>query len=237
MVCALKAVDKALSSASMLEKEVEALKRVGGCPYIETLLFTAEDRHWSYIVSHLCVHSSSSSSQRKLTTDTRHLTLDTRQVTEYASGGELFDAIIAQGHYTEHDASMVSYQLLEAVNHLHRCGIIHRDLKPENVLLARKGCLTDIRLADFGVAKVTSGRLRADTFIGSLVYMAPEILSSEQGTPKTQKRKRGRGQASSSTEYTQAVDFWSCGVIIYALLSGCTPWDEAPVDKFCRNVS
>ena len=153
-------------------------------------------------------------------------------ITEYASGGELFDRIIEHGSFSEKSAAMVIAQLLDAILCLHANGIIHRDLKPENILLKRSNEKLEnphILIADFGTSKLaspsSSGRfethLRATSYVGSLLYIAPEVFS-------------GRGSA----EYSQAVDLWSVGVILYILLSGDPPFDDAncgPID-FARMV-
>jgi serine/threonine protein kinase len=78
-------------------------------------------------------------------------------VMEHARGGELFDRIVAKGSYSEREASEVAHKLLEAVAYLHDRGVVHRDLKPENILLASPESDTDVKVSDFGIAKVLLG--------------------------------------------------------------------------------
>jgi calcium/calmodulin-dependent protein kinase I len=74
-------------------------------------------------------------------------------IIELAGGGELFDLIIAKGHFSEHDAAHVIRQLCEGIAYIHDMGIAHRDLKPENVLLVSKQAF-DIKVADFGLSNI-----------------------------------------------------------------------------------
>lgn len=80
-------------------------------------------------------------------------------VMEYALGGELFDRIVAKGKYSEHEASIVMTKLLKAVEYLHNRNIVHRDIKPENILLASPESDTDIKVSDFGIAKILKGHV------------------------------------------------------------------------------
>jgi calcium/calmodulin-dependent protein kinase I len=74
-------------------------------------------------------------------------------IIELAGGGELFDLIIAKGHFSEQDAAHVIRQLCEGIAYIHEMGIAHRDLKPENVLLVSKAAF-DIKIADFGLSNI-----------------------------------------------------------------------------------
>ena len=78
---------------------------------------------------------------------TRHLYL----ITEYASGGELFQKIVANKRLPENKACKYLLQLLSGVEYLHKAGVVHRDLKPENVLLSYNG---SIKLVDFGLSNM-----------------------------------------------------------------------------------
>jgi len=138
-------------------------------------------------------------------------------ITDIAGGGELFDRIVDKGHYSEKEASEVIARLLHAIDHLHRAGIVHRDIKPENILLEGPESAVDVKLSDFGLAKIFSGdeagsapdqfhRARAFTVCGTDYYVAPEVLQQ--------------------AGYTQACDLWSVGVVLYILLSGCPPFYE-----------
>ncbi|SCV00304.1 LANO_0F06194g1_1 [Lachancea nothofagi CBS 11611] len=129
-------------------------------------------------------------------------------VMEMASGGDLFDKIEPDIGVDVEVARFYFKQLINVLSYLHdECGIAHRDVKPENILLDQNG---NLKLADFGLAsqykrKDGSKRVCSDTR-GSLPYMAPEIVYS-------------RGY------YADLTDIWSCGILIFVLLTGETPWD------------
>lgn len=101
---------------------------------------------------------------------------------------------------------------MSAVDYIHRQGIVHRDLKPgnichiifiENILLFNKDDFSTIKVADFGLsAKYNhSSVVRLDQHCGTLIHMAPEVISS-------------------NVDYSKYVDMWSIGIIMYQLLSG-----------------
>ncbi|ETW05679.1 CAMK/CDPK protein kinase [Aphanomyces invadans] len=134
--------------------------------------------------------------------DTRHLHL----VTELCTGGELFDRIIARGHYTEADAAKLVRKILDAVKHCHDREICHRDLKPENFLFATKDEAAELKVIDFGLSRTDvggSGDSFMTTRVGTPYYIAPEVL--------------GR-------HYDKSCDLWSIGVITYILLCGYPPF-------------
>lgn len=133
-------------------------------------------------------------------------------VLELVEGLELFDKIVDRGNYSEKDAANIVRQILEAVKYLHEEGIVHRDLKPENLLSAGEGEKEVVKVADFGFAK-NFGEEKLVTSCGSPGYVAPEVLTEDT--------------------YTNAVDMWSVGVIVYILLSGYPPfYDESPPKIF-----
>eukprot|EP01114_Cavostelium_apophysatum_P003103 TRINITY_DN1283_c0_g1_i1.p1 TRINITY_DN1283_c0_g1~~TRINITY_DN1283_c0_g1_i1.p1 ORF type:complete len:492 (+),score=179.30 TRINITY_DN1283_c0_g1_i1:41-1477(+) len=125
-------------------------------------------------------------------------------VLEFASGGELFDAIINKGSYSELEAAKIVRQILEAISFVHGHGIAHRDLKPENLLLSNEPGEGDfIKIADFGLSK-DFGAEQMATSCGTPDYVAPEVLGGEA--------------------YDSSVDVWSIGVITYVLLCGFPPF-------------
>ena len=129
-------------------------------------------------------------------------------VLELLTGGELFDKIIAKGHYSEADALAVTRTLLESIKYLHSRGVAHRDLKPENILLKDKSNSSAIKITDFGLSKIYSddaaGEVTMKTACGTPGYVAPEVLGHDT--------------------YSNQVDLWSIGVIVYILLCGFPPF-------------
>ncbi|CAB5210874.1 uncharacterized protein OCT59_000086 [Rhizophagus irregularis] len=139
-------------------------------------------------------------------------------IMEYASGGELFDHILAHRYLKERDACRLFAQLISGVNYLHQKNIVHRDLKLENLLLDRN---RNIIITDFGFANQFNGAhddLMA-TSCGSPCYAAPELVISE------------------GLYVGSAVDIWSCGVILYAMLSGYLPFDDDPSNPDGDNIN
>ncbi|KAF7149625.1 hypothetical protein RHSIM_Rhsim02G0107000 [Rhododendron simsii] len=147
-------------------------------------------------------------------------------VMELCAGGELFDRIIAQGHYSERAASGICRSIVNVVHICHFMGVMHRDLKPENFLLSSKDEGALLKATDFGLSVfIEEGKclvlfmLKTSDYIlvrligkvyrdivGSAYYVAPEVLRRSYG---------------------KEIDIWSAGVILYILLSGVPPfWAE-----------
>lgn len=138
-------------------------------------------------------------------------------VMELATGGELFDRIIAKGSFTERDATRVLTMVLDGVRYLHGLGITHRDLKPENLLYYHPGHDSKIMITDFGLSAMLKGpdnHMR--TTCGTPEYIAPEILARQP--------------------YTSQVDLWAIGVITYILLSGTMPFDDDNRTRLYRMI-
>ncbi|PWO01232.1 Pkinase-domain-containing protein [Tilletiopsis washingtonensis] len=139
-------------------------------------------------------------------------------VLEYASGGELFDHILAHKYLKERDACRLFAQLISGVSYLHQKKIVHRDLKLENLLLDRN---RNVIITDFGFANNFEDK-RDDlmaTSCGSPCYAAPELVVQD-------------GLYAGS-----AVDVWSCGVILYAMLAGYLPFDDDPANPDGDNIN
>ena len=134
---------------------------------------------------------------------------------ELAEGGDLFDKVESDAGLTEDIAHAYFIQLVNAVGYMHSKGVGHRDLKPENILLDLDG---NLKLADFGMSTLfeyNGKRKPASTLCGSPPYVAPEVLTC------------GSHQKSKAIGYdADRADIWSCGVVLFVLLAGNTPWSK-----------
>ncbi|GMH17347.1 hypothetical protein Nepgr_019188 [Nepenthes gracilis] len=127
-------------------------------------------------------------------------------VMELCAGGELFDRIVAKGHYSERQAAQLIKTIVGVVEACHSLGVMHRDLKPENFLFENSDEDAKLKATDFGLSVFYKpGQYFCDV-VGSPYYVAPEVLCKRYGPE---------------------VDVWSAGVILYILLSGVPPfWAE-----------
>jgi serine/threonine-protein kinase Chk1 len=138
---------------------------------------------------------------------------------EFAEGGDLFDKIEADVGVSEDIAHFYFTQLISGVSYMHSKGVGHRDIKPENILLSDSG---NLKIADFGLATLfeyQGSTKLSTTMCGSPPYIAPEVITCSKST---QSRHAGRVSGYSAN----LVDIWSCGVVLFVLLVGNTPWDE-----------
>lgn len=135
-------------------------------------------------------------------------------VLEYVEGGELFDYVSQNGPLPEEEAVRLFRQIIAGLGYCHRFNICHRDLKPENILLDGNH---NVKLADFGMAALQPAGHWLNTSCGSPHYAAPEIIYG----------RKYRGDRA---------DMWSCGIILYALLTGFLPFDGGDLPNTLRMV-
>nr|UXY87106.1 kin/snf1 [Cryptomonas sp.] len=135
-------------------------------------------------------------------------------VTEYITGGELFDYIVEHGRLSEDEARRFFQQMISGVEYCHKHMVVHRDLKPENLLLDAH---LNIKIADFGLSNLMKDGFFLKTSCGSPNYAAPEVIS---GKPYL----------------GPEVDIWSCGVIVYALLCGSLPFDDENIPNLFKKI-
>ncbi|KAL0408112.1 UNVERIFIED_CONTAM: Calcium-dependent protein kinase [Sesamum radiatum] len=159
-----------------VRREVQIMHHLTGHRNIVELKEVFEDRHNVHLVMELC------------------------------AGGELFDRIIAKGHYSERAAAGLCRQIVTVVHACHSMGVMHRDLKPENFLFLSTDEDSPLKATDFGLSVFFKpGEVFRD-LVGSAYYVAPEVLRRNYGAE---------------------ADIWSAGVILYILLSGVPPfWGE-----------
>lgn len=128
-------------------------------------------------------------------------------ILELGDGGDLYDYIMRHDKgLSEHVAQEYFRQIVRAISYCHQLHVVHRDLKPENVVFFEK--LGVVKLTDFGFSNKFCPGQKLETSCGSLAYSAPEILLGDSYD-------------------APAVDVWSLGVILFMLVCGHPPFQEA----------
>ena len=142
---------------------------------------------------------------------------------EECLGGELFDRIMERIQekkiYNEKEASIIFKQIMKGVEYCHSKGIVHRDLKPENILFLTKEENSPIKIIDFGLSKIFGEKINnkfLSTKVGTAYYVSPEILEGK---------------------YNEKCDIWSCGVILYIILSGTPPFNGENDIEIYKKIS
>ncbi|XP_073098080.1 ribosomal protein S6 kinase alpha-5 isoform X1 [Manis javanica] len=146
-----------------------------------------------------------------------HDQLHTFLVMELLNGGELFERIKKKKHFSETEASYIMRKLVSAVSHMHDVGVVHRDLKPENLLFTDENDNLEIKVIDFGFARLKppdNQPLKTPCF--TLHYAAPELLNHNG--------------------YDESCDLWSLGVILYTMLSGQVPFQSHNRSLTCTSA-
>jgi 5'-AMP-activated protein kinase catalytic alpha subunit len=136
-------------------------------------------------------------------------------VTEYCSGGELFDYIISKKKLQENEACKIFQQIIAGVEYLHKIEIVHRDLKPENLLFDHN---KDIKIADFGLSNYYPKDKFLSTPCGSPCYAAPEMVRGF--------KYHGSG-----------VDIWSCGIVLFTMVCGYLPFEDENQEKLFIKIA
>ena len=133
---------------------------------------------------------------------------------EFCPGGELFQHIVDRERLQEEQAKPIMKQILEAVEYIHKMGVSHRDLKPENLLLDQYG---HTKISDFGLSRFLDPNGLAVTPCGSPCYASPECISGNPYDGRTS-------------------DCWSCGVILYAMVTGQLPWTKRNQNQLFEQI-
>ena len=141
-------------------------------------------------------------------------------VTEYCEGGELFDQV--RNQLSETQIAVIFRQLLSGLAYLHSHNIVHRDLKLENILIyeTEKSKTTgedlfNIKIIDFGTARIFDKSKNPQSIVGSSYYIAPEVLKQR---------------------YNKECDLWSVGVILYMFIVGHAPFDGCDDEEITSNI-
>ncbi len=128
-------------------------------------------------------------------------------VLEYMQGKDLFEYMQKREfRIGEARAKEITTQIADGLMYLHNYGIMHRDLKLENIMMSDASDGAVVKLVDFGLSKFVGPNGTADELYGTLGYVAPEVLKKQA--------------------YGFSCDMWGLGCIVYALLSGCLPFDD-----------
>ena len=136
-------------------------------------------------------------------------------IMEYCSGGELFEKIV-KSTLLEIQCAYIMYQILSAINYCHKMKIIHRDLKPENILIKKdEDGFYRVKICDFGTSRAFKIGDIQSKIVGSAYYIAPEVLQKK---------------------YNSKCDLWSCGVIMFVLLTKKPPFTGKNEISIMKNV-
>ena len=179
----IKAISKANTSRSDFKRELKYAKYLAKHPNIITTHDVAYETKTSYVT-----------------------------VQDYASGGDLLDAIEPEVGLKESTAKRYLSEICRAVEFMHSKKLVHRDIKPENIVLADKEG-SSVQLIDFGMT------LRTGTHVprvcGSIPYTPPEICS-----------------ASDEVGFfaDPSCDVWSVGILLFCMLTGSFPWEQATLN-------
>lgn len=146
-------------------------------------------------------------------------------VMEHCKGGDLLEQLLKEGRAMPEKRVVreVVLPTLTALAHLHAAGIIHRDIKLENLFISSRGHL---QLGDFGLA-ISVLEERAISPVGTLEYMAPEILR----LPSTDLVLKGLVRVEDISPIDEKVDLWSFGVTVYELVTGRSPFEGSNKDE------
>lgn len=137
-------------------------------------------------------------------------------VMEYVKGGDLLDKIEKFGPFSEQLAANVMKQIFSALAYLHSKGIVHRDIKCDNILIEEYNKQVIVKLIDFDTITKLNPEEKLKGVYGTVYYMSPELIS---GT------------------YTEKVDTWSAGIILYTLITQHFPFGGETEDIIMRSIT
>lgn len=134
---------------------------------------------------------------------------------EYYPNGNLLNYIVSKTRLDEEEAKVLILQIFNSLEFVHKQKVCHRDLKPENVLIDQSGHL---RISDFGLSRFVGEENLVKTPCGSPCYVSPECISGccYDGLKS---------------------DIWSCGVILYAMVTGMLPWTKRKMNDLFKQIT
>ena len=139
-------------------------------------------------------------------------------INENCKGGRLLTEITTNGPFNEDYTAYVMYQIFSAINYCHKMHIIHRDLKLENILIFNKNKnnnYPNVKICDFGTSTIAQKDVMEKKLVGTIYYIAPEVIKKN---------------------YNEKCDLWSCGVIMYFLLSKHPPFRGQFNQEILENI-
>jgi len=144
-------------------------------------------------------------------------TTDIILVTDYAEGGELYGHLVMEERISEDETARILRQILEGLAFLHDLNLVHMDIKPQNILLTGPLGQGDVKLCDLGLARLVDDKTVVREIIGTIDYVAPEVLAYEP--------------------LQTGCDIWSVGVLTYVMLTGCSPFAGDTNQETFLNIS
>ena len=175
-----KEINKACSSVTDFKRELRYSKYLSRHPNIVTTHNTAYETQSSYLM-----------------------------VQDYASGGDLFDAIEPEVGLKESTAKKYLGQICRAVEFMHSKNLVHSDIKPENIVLADKEG-SSVQLIDLGMTEKVGTHV--PRVCGSIPYIPPEICNASDEV---------------GFFVDTSCDMWSVGIVLFCMLTGSFPWEQA----------
>ena len=139
-------------------------------------------------------------------------------ITEHCKGGKLYNEIRNKAPFDEKYSAYVMYQVFSAINYCHGMNIIHRDIRPENIEIVNRyknNYYPNIKISNFGMATMTQKNKFQNKIVGSVYYVAPEVIKKK---------------------YDEKCDLWSCGVLMYVLLSRKPPFGGDYDEEIIKNI-
>jgi serine/threonine protein kinase len=135
-------------------------------------------------------------------------------IMEYCKGKELYEHIVKNKVLQENEACHYFYQLICAVEYLHKNNIVHRDIKPENIIINEE---KEIKLIDFGLSNFYIKNEMLKTSCGSPCYAAPEMICGKKYN-------------------CLPVDIWSCGIILFTMVCGYLPFEDRDTNTLYKKI-